>query len=1163
MSVVKTSVSEFRHGDSHIFRLEPLYLKQFEKLPPKSAEIFLKATDDGDLLIAWAGLETPALVRCRNPKDHQRLVLALDQSLQHLCWVVDTERNSDGDSILAEARIMSAGIVGDEFVLGVDEKILDQLASNLRIPDLSIDQACDYLARNFTFGIPDNVPSGMASSVSTRWVAKRSHSNATLESAGFRLLGVTHAIDISRQEENGKTYFLVKTLVWNPKPISGATEDPLLLFHGDLRFEAATVAAQLAAAYPDLDSLFSESETYLDLWDKFQDLEIAKLKDQMAASGCLAYVSRRFDEIKGCWVFKLNDDAHELAKEFELLWANKAVEASNSAPEIDSWTPVRKRNMEHAISPFSEKDKPFFGNFFRLDFMNRELHLQKPDSDSSSRDQAPPKSGWLFPRWRGSQVQIKRRKEAMQRLVNPLEGIPSLIHLIQGLPVPHRRMHSTPALSPSARGCFRGGRPTERQVEALRIALNTPDIAIIQGPPGTGKTRTIAALVQRLNELATHSDQVSKRFLLTSYQHDAVETVASATTVMNLPTIKFGRRGKQSDQSYERTHIDYWIEDLSNQIEADLATYPERPVSSILRNLRDIRTGYLESPGANSTTVIMLKDVRDMVGGILSNETLAELKGLIADLGSQRLSIEHEESRIRQALTGLRLTPGSFNDDGPRGCFRLLNCIEASRLQPAEIAALEAGVEWNGDGIPPFLDTLAALHERMLLEISASKLENRVLLLNKRVCDVLEKVENELEELVQQSPQEGPAAALETFIEDLKQDPSSGRRAVERYSALLAATCQGAGGDAVMRIFETEKTQFDTVIVDEAARANPLDLIIPMSLAGRRVVLVGDHRQLPHLLEPDVERELASSASEETQNAIKQSLFEKLFKHARDLEAKDGVKRCVTLDRQYRMHPVLGALVNSTFYKPYGEEFGSPDDDEFASSFAHDVSEAKERVVLWKSVPLSNGPEQRQKNGHSWFRKPEAEVVAGTAQKILHENPDLSIGIITFYSAQVGAIMNELHAAGIATREEESGRLIIAPNFAQFPPGVANRFDDKERLRVGTVDAFQGKEFDVVILSPVRSNNLKHSSQAQRTHASMQRKYGHLLLPNRMCVSLSRQRRLLIVVGDDAMFADSGECANMAAHSDDNHPVPGLARVLRLHEEFKGVTVRKGGVLRV
>lgn len=1152
MNVIQNSVFRFRHGDPHNFRLEPLDVTRFKTLPPRSAEVFLKATDGGELLIAWAGLDAPTLVRCVNPRDHGRLVLALDQSLQLLCWVVDIETGADGDSILMETRIMSAGIAGAEFVLGVDEKIHDQLAANLKNPGLSLEQACAYLARNFTLGIPGDLPEGMATSATARWVARRGRSSSAANASTFRLLGLSHAIDIRRQEQGGRTFFLVERLIWSPGTVSGGTEDPLLLFQGDLKFEAATVAARLATAYPDLNSLFSESETYLDLWDKFQDLELAKLKDEMEASGFLPYGSRRFDEIKGCWIFKLTNAADDLARELDSLWTERAVEANKSLPDIDSWTPIRERGTEDAIPRSRDRDKPFFGNFVRLDAINREVHLEKPAAESSRRSESPPESGWLFPRWRGSQVQIKRRKEAMRRLVDPLQGIPSLIHLIQGLPVPHRRLHSTPALSSSARDCFRGGKPTERQVEALRIALNTPDIAIIQGPPGTGKTRTIAALIQRLNELATRGEAISKRFLLTSYQHDAVDTVASATTLMNLPAIKFGRRGKQSDQSYERSQVDHWIEDLGDQVQADLANFPDRPLSTVLARIRDIRTGYLKSPGANSTTVTMLRDLKDHVGGIVTRETVAKLRELLFSLASDRLAEEHEESRIRKALAGLRLNPESFNDDGPRGCLRVLSCLDRSKLRDEEAAALEAGVEWSGDESPPFLNTLAALHERLLLDLSNPRLDQRALLLNQDVCDVLEVVETELEELIQTSPQEGPAAALEAFVDDLKQDPASGRRAVERYSALLAATCQGAGAEAVMSILENKDAQFDTVIVDEAARANPLDLMIPMSLAGRRVVLVGDHRQLPHLLEPDVEKELASSASEETQNAIKQSLFERLFKHARDLESRDGIKRCVTLDRQYRMHPLLADLVNSTFYGPYGEHFGSPTNDEFLSSFEHDVAEAKGRVALWKSVPLSSGQDRRQTHGHSWLRQPEAEVVAKTAHKILLENPDLSVGIITFYAAQVGAIMSELLTAGVAVRDEDSDRLTIAPNFAQFPPGVVNRFDDKERLRVGTVDAFQGKEFDVVILSPVRSNNLTSPSEGQEAHRWMQRKFGHLLLPNRMCVSLSRQRRLLIVVGDDAMFRESRSAPDGAGRGNDKHPVPGLHEVLRLHEGHPG-----------
>jgi hypothetical protein len=1086
------------------------------------------------------------------------MTLALDQGLQIVSWVLDAKNSSEGGFILLEARIISAGIGGTEFVLAVDDKILEQLAVKLGAPDLTIGQACDYLSSKFIFVTPDHIPGGMAGSASARWVATRGRSNAS-GAFNFKLLGIDHAIEIKRQELREGTCFFVDKLIWNQKPIIGNGEDPLLLFHGVIKFEAATIAVQLANEYPNLNSLFSESETYLDLWDKFQDLEIIKLRDEMEASGCIAFKNRRPDEIRGCWVFELNDADAEFVKELDTTWADKVIEASTSVPDLDPWTPVRKASTENLNAPSNDRTKPFFAEFVRIDLINREIHLRIQDSDSSRSNQSPPKSGWLFPRWRGSQVQIKRRKQAIQRLLNPLVGIPSLIHLIQGLPVPHRRLHSISALSPAARDCFRGRKPTERQVEALRIALNTPDIAIIQGPPGTGKTRTIAALVQRLNELATRGNAMSKRFLLTSYQHDAVETVASATSLMDLPAIKFGRRGKQSDQSYEKTQIDHWIEELRNQIQADLAIMPKRPLSAVLRQVQDIRTGYLKSPGDNASTVIMLKDLKNMVGSIISTDTLREMKDLIANLGSQRLANEHEESRIRMALEGLRLTPASFNDDGPRGCFRLLNCIEQSRLMPEEKAALEAGEQWALDEDPPFLDTIAAFRDRLLQEISTPRLEQRALLANKNVCDVLENIANEIEILIQTSPQEGPAAALETFIEDLNQDPYSGKRAVERYSALLAATCQGAGADAVMSIFDTENTQFDTVIVDEAARANPLDLMIPMSLAGRRVVLVGDHRQLPHLLEPDVEKELESSASDETRNAIKQSLFEKLFKHARELEAKDGIKRCVTLDCQYRMHPVLADLVNSSFYSPYGEQFGSPNNEAFIEPLVHDVAEAGERVVLWKSVPLSCGKERRQASGHSWLRQPEAEVAAGTAYKILLDNPELSIGIITFYSAQVSAIMSELHKAGIAIREDDSDRLIIAPNFAQFPPGVVNRFNDKERLRVGTVDAFQGKEFDVVILSPVRSNSLRYSSDDPESNIKIQRKYGHLLLPNRMCVALSRQRRLLIVAGDDAMFRESSLVTNNVGNSEAGHPVLGLPEALRLHEDVNRNSIKQSG----
>jgi superfamily I DNA and/or RNA helicase len=63
----------------------------------------------------------------------------------------------------------------------------------------------------------------------------------------------------------------------------------------------------------------------------------------------------------------------------------------------------------------------------------------------------------------------------------------------------------------------------------------------------------------------------------------------------------------------------------------------------------------------------------------------------------------------------------------------------------------------------------------------------------------------------------------------------------------------------------------------------------------------------------------------------------------------------------------------------------------------------------------------------------------------------------------------------------------------------------RHRLRVDTVDAFEGREEDVVVISLVRSN----------PHGDL----GFLRLPNRLNVAVSRARRLVAVVGDSTTLA--------------------------------------------
>lgn len=83
----------------------------------------------------------------------------------------------------------------------------------------------------------------------------------------------------------------------------------------------------------------------------------------------------------------------------------------------------------------------------------------------------------------------------------------------------------------------------------------------------------------------------------------------------------------------------------------------------------------------------------------------------------------------------------------------------------------------------------------------------------------------------------------------------------------------------------------------------------------------------------------------------------------------------------------------------------------------------------------------------------------------------------------------------------------------------------EEGLRVGSVDAFQGKEFDVVFLSCVRTwhaprvNKVDQKKQPTEGNTDshetrLNQLFGFLRLPNRMNVAMSRQRQMLICVGD-------------------------------------------------
>ena len=164
----------------------------------------------------------------------------------------------------------------------------------------------------------------------------------------------------------------------------------------------------------------------------------------------------------------------------------------------------------------------------------------------------------------------------------------------------------------------------------------------------------------------------------------------------------------------------------------------------------------------------------------------------------------------------------------------------------------------------------------------------------------------------------------------------------------------------------------------------------------------------------------------------------------------------------------------------------------------------------------------------------EAKWIAKEVHRLMSERPEYSVGVVSFYSAQSNEILKQMEPFGITELLDDGGYRIR--DTWSTTRDSAGRLT--ERIRVGTVDAFQGKEFDIVFLSMTRSNDVVIDNQK-----SLRRKYGHLMLENRLCVAMSRQKRLLVVVGDGQML--KGEEADKAIH--------GLVEFMKLCEGKDGI----------
>ena len=258
------------------------------------------------------------------------------------------------------------------------------------------------------------------------------------------------------------------------------------------------------------------------------------------------------------------------------------------------------------------------------------------------------------------------------------------------------------------------------------------------------------------------------------------------------------------------------------------------------------------------------------------------------------------------------------------------------------------------------------------------------------------------------------------------------------------------------------------LIIDEAGTVPEYKMPLLISLGAEAVVAVGDQNQLSPF----------SHACGPGAAAPSSGFFQRLVRAAGAVPM---------LREQYRMHPAVCRFVSDAFYDG----------------------------LLWTSPAVSAARLAMPRGGVRWVDLPRGAAESGCSRR-RHNPAELalmadffrvglrpllesgkSVLVITFYKEQFRRLMQDGERAGLVKSKER-----VAQERMRSGGGAVGLFVDPG-LRIATVDAAQGSEADVVLLSCVRCN----ASESGRTRT------GFLSNRNRMCVAISRARERLVIVG--------------------------------------------------
>ncbi|GAA7716695.1 AAA domain-containing protein [Helicobacter pylori] len=359
----------------------------------------------------------------------------------------------------------------------------------------------------------------------------------------FRLLNTKGGLSVKRALINNRhSYEAIKL-----RPIKQELAPGLcLFFQGSLEFNDKTTKTMRTSL---LDQIQQDEKSYLKIWEKYLIINAQKSFNEAKEVGVLEIesVSKAGGNLR--IRFKPALDKNKM----EILIKKVQLREGSDLGVLEELDPQNEENLINLIS--KQKKQPSKNN-------SQSIMIKDISGDDFIIDYNPSiKEGDAFHLdYMGDLNTLKKQYSALDKTKKGLSANPNLGLILNIKEDKNDNNGTTDTMDETLKEILSSyetraleltervkekifkNPPTENQEKAIKIALNTPDIAIIQGPPGTGKTTVINAICERLFEEYPKDKNIKGQILLCAQGHDATNNVRERIKVGGLPTFKFGAK---------------------------------------------------------------------------------------------------------------------------------------------------------------------------------------------------------------------------------------------------------------------------------------------------------------------------------------------------------------------------------------------------------------------------------------------------------------------------------------------------------------------------------------------------------------------------------------------------------------------------------------------